>query len=197
MKYFFYTRTRGLFRNCYPKERPPVSAGKWIHYLTGNFMNVQKRYFTCSKLKFDQFCFTSLPLHFDHITSALDFHFRHVSIDSIITQIDWQSQDWSAQNMKKLKWISLSESNYYFFHLLLLKYLRSISIVRSFPSKKKKKDTKKKRKTFNFIALTQFTISKPSHYRSSEEKKNCMKNPKPKFFGFLLQRALKSPFSSF
>lgn len=26
MKYFFYTRTRGLFRNCYPKERPPVSA---------------------------------------------------------------------------------------------------------------------------------------------------------------------------
>ncbi|CRK94799.1 CLUMA_CG008293, isoform A [Clunio marinus] len=25
-KYYFYTRTRGLFRNCYPKERPPVSA---------------------------------------------------------------------------------------------------------------------------------------------------------------------------
>ena len=26
-KYYFYTRTRGLFRNCYPKERPPSSAG--------------------------------------------------------------------------------------------------------------------------------------------------------------------------
>lgn len=26
-KYFYYTRTRGLFRNCYPKERPPSSAG--------------------------------------------------------------------------------------------------------------------------------------------------------------------------
>lgn len=27
-KYYYYTRTRGLFRICYPKERPPVSAGK-------------------------------------------------------------------------------------------------------------------------------------------------------------------------
>lgn len=27
-KYYYYTRTRGLFRNCYPKERPPASAGK-------------------------------------------------------------------------------------------------------------------------------------------------------------------------
>ncbi|XP_070491170.1 transmembrane protein 235 [Chironomus tepperi] len=25
-KYYYYTRTRGLFRNCYPKERPPASA---------------------------------------------------------------------------------------------------------------------------------------------------------------------------
>jgi len=25
-KYFFYTRTRGLFRICYPKDRPPASA---------------------------------------------------------------------------------------------------------------------------------------------------------------------------
>lgn len=28
-KYYFYTRTRGLFRNCYPKERPPSSAGQF------------------------------------------------------------------------------------------------------------------------------------------------------------------------
>lgn len=27
-KYYYYTRTRGLFRICYPKERPPTSAGK-------------------------------------------------------------------------------------------------------------------------------------------------------------------------
>lgn len=27
-KYYYYTRTRGLFRICYPKERPPASAGK-------------------------------------------------------------------------------------------------------------------------------------------------------------------------
>lgn len=26
-KYYYYTRTRGLFRICYPKERPPASAG--------------------------------------------------------------------------------------------------------------------------------------------------------------------------
>lgn len=25
----YYTRTRGLFRYCYPKERPPASSGKW------------------------------------------------------------------------------------------------------------------------------------------------------------------------
>ncbi|KFB38200.1 hypothetical protein ZHAS_00005552 [Anopheles sinensis] len=24
----YYTRTRGLFRYCYPKERPPASSGK-------------------------------------------------------------------------------------------------------------------------------------------------------------------------
>lgn len=29
-KYFYYTRTRGLFRICYPKERPPASAGKCL-----------------------------------------------------------------------------------------------------------------------------------------------------------------------
>lgn len=27
-KYYYYTRTRGLFRICYPKERPPASSGK-------------------------------------------------------------------------------------------------------------------------------------------------------------------------
>lgn len=27
-KNYYYTRTRGLFRICYPKERPPASAGK-------------------------------------------------------------------------------------------------------------------------------------------------------------------------
>ncbi|TDG40363.1 hypothetical protein AWZ03_013216 [Drosophila navojoa] len=26
VKYYYYTRTRGLFRICYPKERPPVTA---------------------------------------------------------------------------------------------------------------------------------------------------------------------------
>lgn len=29
-KYYYYTRTRGLFRICYPKERPPASAGKCL-----------------------------------------------------------------------------------------------------------------------------------------------------------------------
>ena len=28
-KYFYYTRTRGLFRVCFPKERPPLNAGKF------------------------------------------------------------------------------------------------------------------------------------------------------------------------
>lgn len=27
-KYFYFTRTKGLFRICYPKDRPP--AGKYI-----------------------------------------------------------------------------------------------------------------------------------------------------------------------
>ncbi|KAG5672536.1 hypothetical protein PVAND_002658 [Polypedilum vanderplanki] len=30
-KYFYYTRTRGLFRNCYPKERPPKNAAVEIY----------------------------------------------------------------------------------------------------------------------------------------------------------------------
>jgi hypothetical protein len=25
-KYYFYTRTKGLFRICYPKERPPTGV---------------------------------------------------------------------------------------------------------------------------------------------------------------------------
>lgn len=28
-KIFYFTRTRGLFRYCYPKERPPASIGKF------------------------------------------------------------------------------------------------------------------------------------------------------------------------
>lgn len=32
-KYYYYTRTRGLFRICYPKERPPASAGKYSYLL--------------------------------------------------------------------------------------------------------------------------------------------------------------------
>jgi len=27
-KYFYFTRTKGLFRICYPKDRPP--AGKYL-----------------------------------------------------------------------------------------------------------------------------------------------------------------------
>lgn len=29
-KIFYFTRTRGLFRYCYPKERPPASIGKFL-----------------------------------------------------------------------------------------------------------------------------------------------------------------------
>jgi hypothetical protein len=38
-KYYYYTRTKGLFRICYPKERPPT--GK---FLTPRRSNVEWKY---------------------------------------------------------------------------------------------------------------------------------------------------------
>lgn len=45
-KYFFFTRTKGLFRICYPRDRPPT--GK---YNTQHIIIILMFYYVCIKPK--------------------------------------------------------------------------------------------------------------------------------------------------
>lgn len=116
MKYFFYTRTRGLFRNCYPKERPPVSAGKW-EAATGNFFffsveHTQKRvceYFTMLNWNLIYFRWSiSFPLHLP------DFMLRKKLIDVWCDRSlkDWRLGEWEKHKSRIFPY--LNSNSFYF-----------------------------------------------------------------------------------